>query len=315
MTVKLTGEDFVVRGFLGRGAFGKVFLVEKKEGTDACTLYALKTVKKSNTPHTTNQSLTERQILARLSFPFIVKLFYAFQTETTLNFVLEYAKGGELFSLLRKENILIESEAAFYLAQLCLALKYLHDAGIIYRDLKPENILLDSEGYIKITDFGLCKIVGLEDKSSTFCGTIEYMAPEVLSGKAYSQEVDWWSLGAVGYDMLVGKSPFYSSNRKSTIEKILKSKLEYPKHISPYSRDILAKLLKKNPNQRIKEEAIFKHKMFRNIDWLKLRNREICPPYFPNILEPDYQTSTELNEIESYKIFPGFSFDHRNGLE
>ena len=182
----------------------------------------------------------ERNILADVNHPFIVKLQYAFQTEGKLYLILDFLRGGDLFTRLSKEvmfteylqnvhNVFIErtqvmfteEDVKFYLAELALALNHLHSVGIIYRDLKPENILLDSSGHIAVTDFGLCK-EGVEEKAFSFCGTVEYMAPEVVNRRGHDFSADWWSFGVLMYEMLTGRLPFQGEDRKQTMNQILK---------------------------------------------------------------------------------------------
>lgn len=183
----------------------------------------------------------------------------------------------------------MEDSACFYLGEICLALEHLHSLGIIYRDLKPENVLLDVLGHIKLTDFGLCK-ESIQDGgvTHTFCGTVEYMAPEILMRTGHGKAVDWWSLGALMYDMLTGSPPFTSTNRKKTIEKILKSKLNFPPYLTNEARNLMKKLLKKNPEERLgggKDDSrpIKQHPFFRHINWKDLAERKIEPPFKPNI--------------------------------
>lgn len=206
---KVGKSDFQLLKVIGKGAYGKVFLVRKIHGIDKNQYYAMKVLKKAHivlhqkdTEHTQN----ERSILEEVRHPFLVRLFYAFQTDSKLYLILDYAPGGELFMYLEKEKMLMEDVAQFYMAELVLALEHLHKLGIIYRDLKPENVLLDQEGHVKLTDFGLSKVALNEDqRANTVCGTVEYMAPEILANLPYGKMVDWWSLGALSYDMMTGK--------------------------------------------------------------------------------------------------------------
>jgi serine/threonine protein kinase len=167
--------------------------------------------------------IAERKVLEKAQSPFIVQLYYAFQTAKKLYFVMEFLNGGELFYHLRKEKTFSETRAAFYAAELVLALQCLHQNDIIYRDLKPENILLDNKGHIKITDFGLSKdgVISKKKKAYSMCGTPDYLAPEIIRGKGHDKAVDWWSLGVLIYEMLVGTAPFYNRSRDRTLRNII----------------------------------------------------------------------------------------------
>lgn len=194
---------------------------------------------------------------------------------------------------LEREGIFLEDTAAFYLAQITLALEHLHKQGIIYRDLKPENILLDHRGHIKLTDFGLCK-EAIEDgvMTHTFCGTIEYMAPEILTRTGHAKAVDWWSLGALMYDMLTGAPPFTAENRKKTIEKILRCKLNLPPYLTADARDLLRKLLKRQPSLRLgagpdDAEMVKRHPFFRHVNWAETEGRRADPPIKPMLVSDD----------------------------
>ncbi|XP_009082306.1 PREDICTED: ribosomal protein S6 kinase beta-2-like, partial [Acanthisitta chloris] len=195
---------------LGKGGYGKVFQVRKVQGTNTGKIFAMKVLKKAKiacNAKDTAHTRAERNILEAVKHPFIVDLIYAFQTGGKLYLILECLSGGELFMQLEREGIFLEDTACFYLSEITLALGHLHSHGIIYRDLKPENIMLNSQGHIKLTDFGLCK-ESIHDGAvtHTFCGTIEYMAPEILVRSGHNRAVDWWSLGALMYDMLTGSA-------------------------------------------------------------------------------------------------------------
>ncbi|KAI5720250.1 hypothetical protein M8J77_004015 [Diaphorina citri] len=225
--------------------------------------------------------------------PFIVDLMYAFQTGGKLYLILEYLSGGELFMHLEREGIFLEDTACFYLSEIILALEHLHRQGIIYRDLKPENILLDAQGHVKLTDFGLCKEHIQEGNvTHTFCGTIEYMAPEILTRSGHGKAVDWWSLGALMYDMLTGAPPFTADNRKKTIEKILRGKLILPPYLTPDARELIRKLLKRQVAQRLGSgpndgEAVRVHPFFRSINWSDVLSRKLEPPFKPSLTGED----------------------------
>ncbi|XP_032138552.1 ribosomal protein S6 kinase beta-2 isoform X1 [Sapajus apella] len=240
---------------LGKGGYGKVFQVRKVQGTNLGKIYAMKVLRKAKIVRNakdTAHTRAERNILESVKHPFIVELAYAFQTCGKLYLILECLSGGELFTHLEREGIFLEDTACFYLAEITLALGHLHSLGIIYRDLKPENIMLNSQGHIKLTDFGLCKESIHEGAvTHTFCGTIEYMAPEILVRSGHNRAVDWWSLGALMYDMLTGSPPFTAENRKKTMDKIIKGKLALPPYLTPDARDLVKRFLKRNPSQRI----------------------------------------------------------------
>lgn len=218
------------------GSFGKVFLVREKQSGQ---LYAMKVLKKDYIfrKNQVEHTMTERSVLGYIHHPFIVGLNMAFQTADKLFFVLDYCSGGELFFHLGKVGQFAEDRAKFYAAQIVLALEYVHKRGVIYRDLKPENVLLDQYGNIRLTDFGLSK-EGVSDHSSgatSFCGTPEYIAPEVLLRQGHGRAVDWWSLGALLYEMITGLPPFYSRNRETMFEKIMNGELSFPNNVGEVS--------------------------------------------------------------------------------
>lgn len=291
---KITADDFEPIRVLGKGAYGTVILVEQRS---TGRLYAQKVFKKASLvihSKLVEQTKTERQILEMVNkHPFVVKLFYAFQDKERLYLILEYGMGGELFHHLETERMFAEPKAAFYLAEMVLALSHLHDdLGIIYRDLKPENILLDNEGHLLLTDFGLSKVAADDATAKSFLGTVEYMAPEVIKGEKYGKSVDWWALGALAYDMMVGNSPFQGSNNRKIQDNILKQKVAMPYFLSADAKDLITRLLKKDPKKRLgsnmpKDLAIIKcHRFFRHIDWKKLAAREMEPPILPMITDP-----------------------------
>jgi serine/threonine protein kinase len=294
---KMCAEDFEPLRCLGKGAFGTVHLV-KQHATGR--LYAQKQFRKASlTVHKrlVEQTKTERVILESVNrHPFVVKLFYAFQDHERLYLILEYAQGGELFHHLELERMFTEEVAAFYMAEIVLALEHLHhNVRVIYRDLKPENCLLDSEGHLLLTDFGLSKVALEEEDSRTnsILGTIEYMAPEVVQGIAYDFSVDWWSLGAIGFDLLTGSPPFTGNNHTKIQQNILKQKLQLPYFLGPDAKDLLTRLLRKDPSKRLGGttrhdlKTLKAHRFFRKIDWKKLEKREVEPPIMPVITDPE----------------------------
>lgn len=297
-------QDFELRKVLGKGGYGKVFQVRKITGDDAGAIFAMKVLKKATIVRNqkdTAHTKAERNILEAVKHPFIVDLLYAFQTKGKLYLILEYLSGGELFMHLEREGIFLEDTACFYVAEITLALEHLHRQGIIYRDLKPENILLDAQGHVKLTDFGLCKESIDEDAvTHTFCGTIEYMAPEILTRSGHGKAVDWWSLGALMYDMLTGAPPFTAENRKKTIEKILKGKLNLPPYLTPDARDLIRKFLKRQVSGRLGSgpadaDAIKAHLFFKHMDWADVINRKLEPPFKPALSSDDDVSQFDTN--------------------
>jgi len=292
---KMTAEDFEPLRCLGKGAYGTVLLVKQRS---TGRLFAQKQLKKASlfvSNKLIEQTKTERQILESInSHPFVVKLYYAFQDHEKLYLILEYGQGGELFTHLKTEKLFTEQTAAFYMAEMIIALTHLHDElGVVYRDLKPENCLLDAEGHLLLTDFGLSKVAVDSDGCDSILGTIEYMAPEVILGKKYGKAVDWWSLGALGYDLMTGSPPFRGPNKARIEHNIVHQKLSLPYFLSPDAKDLLTRLLRKDPTKRLGYnmprdlETIKKHRFFRRIDWDKLSRRELTPPIQPVITDPE----------------------------
>jgi serine/threonine-protein kinase Psk1 len=292
---KVTAQDFEPISCLGKGSFGTVVLVKQHE---TGRLFAQKQFKKASLvvrKKLVDQTRTERDILKSIRHPFIVKLYYAFQDHEKLYLILEYAQGGELFHHLSMERMFPEDTARFYMAEMVLALEHLHRVvGVVYRDLKPENCLLDAEGHLLLTDFGLSKVpVDDADKCRSFLGTVEYMAPEVVAGKEYGMAVDWWSFGALSYDLLTGSPPFTANNNAKTQEKILKAKLQLPYFLGPDAKDLLTRLLRKDPSKRLGANmpkdlnTIKNHRFFKTIGWRALATRELDPPIQPVITDPE----------------------------
>ncbi|CAJ0578817.1 unnamed protein product, partial [Mesorhabditis spiculigera] len=308
--VRVGPQDFELLKVLGKGGYGKVFQVRKLTGTDKTKIFAMKVLKKATiirNQKDTAHTKAERNILEAVKSPFICDLHYAFQTNGKLYLILEYLSGGELFMHLEREGIFMEETAAFYLSEIIVALDHLHQQGIIYRDLKPENIMLDGNGHVKLTDFGLCKesIEG-DAKTHTFCGTIEYMAPEILMRCGHGKAVDWWSLGALMFDMLTGGPPFTAENRKRTIDKILKGRLTLPAYLSSEARDLIKRLLKRHVETRLgagpeDAEEIKRHEFFRHIDWHQVMTRQMEPPFTPEIRD---ETDVSLFDTKFTKMTP-----------
>lgn len=293
---KMTSEDFEQLRCLGKGTYGTVLLVKQRA---TGRLYAQKQFKKASLvvhKKLVEQTKTERQILESVNrHPFVVKLFYAFQDQEQLYLILEYGQGGELFTHLNTEKMFSEDVASFYMAEMLLAISHLHnDLGVVYRDLKPENCLLDADGHLLLTDFGLSKVaVDQNESCNSMLGTVEYMAPEVVLGKKYGKAVDWWSFGALGYDLMTGNPPFRGQNHAKIQDNIVKQKLVLPYFLSPDAKDLLTRLLRKDPKKRLGAvmpkdlQTMKKHRFFRKLDWKKLAARELEPPIQPMITDPE----------------------------
>lgn len=282
----LSIDDFDLLKVIGKGSFGKVMQVRKK---DTQKIYALKAIRKtyivskSEVTHT----LAERTVLARVECPFIVPLKFSFQSPEKLYLVLAFINGGELFYHLQKEGRFDLSRARFYTAELLCALETLHDLDVIYRDLKPENILLDYQGHIALCDFGLCKLnMKDKDKTDTFCGTPEYLAPELLLGQGYSKVVDWWTLGVLLYEMLTGLPPYYDEDVPKMYKKILQEPLRFPDGFDRDAKDLLIGLLSRDPKRRLGyagAEEIKHHPFFSQMSWKRLLMKGYIPPYKPPV--------------------------------
>uniref|UniRef100_A0A8C9WIL8 non-specific serine/threonine protein kinase n=1 Tax=Scleropages formosus TaxID=113540 RepID=A0A8C9WIL8_SCLFO len=285
---KVTMCDFDYLKLLGKGTFGKVILVREKA---TGMYYAMKILRKDviiakdEVAHT----VTESRVLQNTRHPFLTTLKYAFQTHDRLCFVMEYANGGELFFHLSRERVFTEDRARFYGAEIVSALEYLHSRNVVYRDLKLENLMLDKDGHIKITDFGLCK-EGITDEATmkTFCGTPEYLAPEVLEDNDYGRAVDWWGLGVVMYEMMCGRLPFYNQDHERLFEQILMEDIRFPRNLSPEAQALLAGLLKKDPKQRLggspdDAKEVMRHKFFISINWQDVLQKKLIPPFKPHV--------------------------------
>lgn len=282
--------DFELLKVIGKGSFGKVFLVAKRAGKDRGSVYAMKTLRKEVLlrRHQVEHTKHERLILEAVHHPFIVKLVYAFQTIDKLYLITDFASGGELFYWLRRQRVVSQAAARLYAAELVLALEHLHSMDIVYRDLKPENILLDADGHVKLTDFGLSKTsvkgFGAEDGTRTFCGTPEYLAPEVLEATGHGKAVDWWSLGTLLYEMIAGLPPFYDTNTEAMYEKILTAELRWPRHFLPETVSLLHGMLTRRVEDRLGYRGageIKAHPFFAGLDWDAVYHRRIKPAFVP----------------------------------
>uniref|UniRef100_A0A8C1R086 protein kinase C n=1 Tax=Cyprinus carpio TaxID=7962 RepID=A0A8C1R086_CYPCA len=280
-------EDFNCISVLGRGHFGKVLLAEfRRTGK----LYAIKALKKGDvvTRDEVDSLMCEKRIFETINVsrhPFLVNLYGCFQTPDHVCFVMEYSPGGDLMTHIHN-NVFSERQTRFYSACVLLGLEFLHQNRIVYRDLKLDNLLMDSDGFVRIADFGLCKEgMGHGDRTSTFCGTPEFLAPEVLTDSTYTRAVDWWGLGVLIYEMLVGESPFPGDDEEEVFDSIVNDEVRYPRFLSPES------LLQKNPEKRLgagEQDAneVKKHRFFQGIDWEALLAKRVKPPFLPSVKAP-----------------------------
>ncbi|XP_026858437.2 protein kinase C epsilon type [Electrophorus electricus] len=298
---RMSLSDFSFIKVLGKGSFGKVMLAELK-GTDE--VYAVKVLKKDVIlqDDDVDCTLTEKRILALArKHPYLTQLFCCFQTKDRLFFVMEYVNGGDLMFQIQRSRKFDEARSRFYAAEVTSALMFLHQHGVIYRDLKLDNILLDAEGHCKLADFGMCKEGILNGATTTtFCGTPDYIAPEILQELEYGPSVDWWALGVLMYEMMAGQPPFEADNEDDLFESILHDDVLYPVWLSKEAVSILKAFMTKSPNKRLGcvasqglEDAIKVHPFFREIDWLLLEQRKIKPPFKPRI-----KTKRDVNNFD-----------------
>ncbi|XP_068591965.1 serine/threonine-protein kinase Sgk2b isoform X1 [Cebidichthys violaceus] len=327
-TSQMKPSDFDYLKVIGKGSFGKVLLARHKKHED---YYAVKVLQKQIIVKRKEQRhvMVERSVLLKgLQHPFLVGLHFSFQTLNMLYFVLDYVNGGELFYHLQREGSFPETRAAFYTAEMAMALGYLHSLDIVYRDLKPENILLDSEGHVMLTDFGLCKEgVAIGGIMHTFCGTPEYLAPEVLQGHPYNPAVDWWGLGTVLFEMLYGLPPFYSRSKAEMFENILHAPLKVRSGGSQDACSLLEGLLERDVSKRLGGShdlvELQEHSFFASINWDDLLAKKVRPPFIPKVtgpcdisyIDPEFTllpVPASVNERcqagRTSEAFPGFSF-------
>lgn len=287
---RITPDDFTFLKVLGKGNYGKVMMATVNGGDGR--LLAVKIIKKTSLvdEESLEHVLSENRVLQSLDHPFLVKLYCSFQTTDRLYFIMEYINGGELFFHIGREKRFSEDRVRFYASQILLAIQYLHSKGIVYRDLKLENLLIDQDGFCKITDFGLVKEgIGQNDTTSTFCGTPEYLAPEILEDESYGKSVDWWALGIVMYELMVGRPPFGpAGNMEKLFYNILNQPIPIPSSLSIAGRSILTDLLERDCTKRLgcgesDGEQVKAHAFFFGVDWAKMQKRQVIPPFKPTI--------------------------------
>ncbi|XP_017856323.1 PREDICTED: protein kinase DC1 isoform X1 [Drosophila arizonae] len=292
-------ESYVQRAIIGNGSFGTVLLVKEKKGKN---YYAAKMMNKDDlvrlkqVGHVHN----EKTVLSSVRFPFLVHLIDASKDFDYLYLVLPFVNGGELFTYHRKVRKFNEKQSRFYGVQVLLALEYLHHMSLIYRDLKPENILMDARGYIKVTDFGFTKRV--DNRTSTLCGTPEYLAPEIIQLRPYSKSVDWWAFGILIYEFVAGHSPFSMHNRDVILmySKICLGEYRIPSFFTAQLKSLIENLLQSEPSKRLGNSTegstdIKNHPWFQGVDWYAILNQDISPPYLPTV--------TSIEDLSNFENF------------
>lgn len=282
-------SDLLVCRTIGCGQFGRVKLARHRYSEKT---YALKIMDKTTimqmgqAEHVRNEKAAMEEVHHSA---FTVNLYRAFQSHAKLVFALELVPGGELFSYLEAKGTLRDSVACFYAANVVLALEHMHSKGIVYRDLKPENLLIDKDGYLKVADFGFSKRVAT--RTFTLCGTPDYQAPEIITRKGHDNAVDYWALGVVVYEMLVGKNPFRRSDSDSLraiFRRVLDCKYKIPTHVSKNASDLIWNLLQTTPSRRLGYGCdgwrdVKRHRWFAQIDWAKLERKEVPAPWVPSL--------------------------------
>lgn len=278
-------DDLDTISTVGTGTFGRVFLVKDKKSR---AFYALKQMKIPDVIRLKQEQHVhnEKEVLSEVNHPFLIRLFWTHHDERFLYMLMDYVPGGELFSYLRGRGRFSNSAGMFYTSEIVCAIEYLHSREVVYRDLKPENILLDAEGHIRLTDFGFAK--KLSDRTWTLCGTPEYLAPEVIQSKGHGRAVDWWALGILIFEMLAGYPPFFDDNPFGIYQKILAGKLEFPRHLDFYVKDLIKKFLVIDKTRRLGNmkngaDDVKKHRWFKTVDWEGVPLRKLKPPIVPKV--------------------------------
>ena len=333
----VTMDNFNIISVVGRGSCGKVMLCENKETKQKC---AIKTIRKKKILNEGNISavFNERNVLAKVKNPFIVSLYHAFQTETKFYFVMEYVAGGELFFWMNNSVNFPPKQIQLYIAEIAIALDYLHKENIIYRDLKPENILISEYGHIKLTDFGLAKEVDnnhfVESSKNSLSGTLEYLAPEIIKQENYGIEVDWWALGILIFELVFKKHPYDTLNKSNLMHQIVNDPLVFP-NSDDYSKELdnlknlISILLEKVPKKRAGFKQIQNHPYFEGLSFDDVEHLRIAPFFIPNIeyeangrplnFDDEYTNEAPLDSVAqevggTASHFKGFSYDDINSI-
>ena len=317
----ITFESFEILSLLGSGSFGKVCKVRLKQTNE---IFAMKILNKEFLikNRLLKYAISECNILKQSKCPFIITLHYAFQTPENLYMIIDYCPGGDL-SFQIQINIFEEEEAKFYIAELILAIEYLHNHNILYRDLKPENILISSDGHIKLVDFGLARENVKDNMTKSFCGSPNYLSPEMIKKQGASKVTDIYGIGAVLYELVSGTTPFYGNDLRTLYNNIIKKKLLFPQFFSETLKNLLKKLLEKNPKKRIGIiEDIKKHNFFKGIEWNELEFKRIKPPldlvktkiiFEGKLLKNKNENNYEENKNENFqKVFKDTDYSNDN---
>lgn len=286
--VRLTMTHLVFLKVLGKGSFGKVLLAELKGQGQ---YFAVKVLKKDVVlmDDDVECTMVEKRVLSLAwENPFLTHLYSTFQSKEHLFFVMEYLNGGDLMFHIQDKGRFDLNRATFYAAEIVVGLQFLHSKGIIYRDLKLDNVMLDKDGHIKIADFGMCKenVFG-EVRATTFCGTPDYIAPEILLGQKYTFSVDWWSFGVLVYEMLIGQSPFQGDDEDELFESIRSDTPHYPRWLTKEAKNMIELLFEREPSRRLGIVGdVRAHPFFKTINWPALERREVDPPFKPKVKSP-----------------------------
>ena len=268
-----TGDDYEVIEALGCGYFGKVYLVAEKE---TGRQFAMKRIPKRRliTSSEIRRTIHERNVLLQSSHPFSPRLHETFHDQENLCLILDYAEGGDLEHCLERGVSYPADQIRIYIAEIATTLAYLHSLGVVFRDLKPANVLICEDGHLMLTDFGLAKDLTEDSTTGSFCGTHEYLAPEVVAGKTYSYAIDWWALGVIAFRLLTGYLPFKSANLSRLYDMIVNREAKYPKKMDEVTKSFLQGLLVKDPLRRMGDEEVLRHPFFAKIDWNMLNEKK-----------------------------------------
>lgn len=303
-TQEIELSHFQLLRSVGKGAFGKVRVVQHKENKK---LFALKYINKEKCikMHAVQNIIQERNLLEEINNPFICNLRYAFQDDENIFMVIDLMLGGDLRFHLNRMQTMTEEMVKFYVMEVSSGLAYLHGKHIVHRDLKPDNVLLSENGHAHLTDFNIAVHFQEDQPLKAVAGSMAYMAPEVLSKKGYFSAVDWWSLGVMMYELLYGKRPFRAKTNQELTHAIIHEQVQYPAHssISPECINVMKAFIERNVQKRLGAleaggfEKIKTHPYFSDVDWVKLENKELTPPFIPDSKRANFDATHELEEL------------------